>query len=339
MRSNRIARVVVVLGSLTALSSILASIFGVHVILLAVGSTIFTIAAARAAFRLQVRQDDRRKVEAFRQERLKHQQEAKRSLDRAKLDPDVAELLRRAEEAVEAILASDARAENLLSYLVDENALSDSAQAISDLADEITDLRAELRSISVRSLPEGRSRPYMPKGGLPKPDMPKGDSSDVGELFCAGGDLGGGGRLGDLLGGFFVGGSEVQPTESVSDIPAGPMTADAIRPGQRAIVVALKSAESRLLKLERYALSVRKVDAMHRDWIGTQKAERLNQRFQDIVARTAADELAAKEFDRLTEKAAEAERSFHQSVEEADLAGETLVLPDDEDSGAGERGP
>jgi hypothetical protein len=279
MRFNRLARVAVILGGLTSLGSILASIFGAKAILLAVGSTIFTVIAARGTVRFQARQDDMRTVEALRQERLERQQEAKRSLDRAKLDRDCAELLRRAEAAVRTVLASDARAENLLNHLVDENALRDCVQAIADLAFEVTDLRAELRSISAQSLPEPGSRPD-------------------------------------------------------GDMPAGPLTADAIKPGQRAILIALESAEERLLKLEHYALSVSRVDAMHRDWIGTQKAERLNSRFREIVAKTAADELAAKEFERLTENAAEAARSFRMSVQEANLAGEILALPDAKGSGS-----
>jgi hypothetical protein len=287
MRWNRIACVLVVLGGLTSLSAILASVLGAHAILLATGSTICTIVAARAVAGVHDGKEDRRKVEAFRLERMEHQQDARRDRDKAGLDPECAELLQKAEAAVRSILASDARAEGLLNYLVDEDALTDSVEAISALAFDITGLRAELRSISAESLPGGTSRPDLPKEPLP--------------------------------------------------VPAGPMTADAIKPGWQAIAIALESARSRLHRLERYALSVSKVDAAYRDWTGTQRAEGLHPRFREIVAKTAADELAVRELDRLTEKAAEAERGFRQSVEEAELAGGTLALPDDEHSGAGER--
>ena len=72
MHWNRVAWIVVVLGGLTAVSSILASVFGAPLILLAVGSTIFTIAAALGTFELQARQ--RRKQIAEQDQRQKQAQ-------------------------------------------------------------------------------------------------------------------------------------------------------------------------------------------------------------------------------------------------------------------------
>lgn len=144
--------------------------------------------------------------------------------------------------------------------------------------------------------------------------------------------------MGGLLGGVFGERPRVQPVRMDRDIPAGPRTADAIKPGQRAIAIALKSAESRVLKLERYALSVRQVDVTCKDWLGTQEVERLNPRFRELLVKTAEDKLAGEEFDRLAKSAADAEQAFRQSIDEANLAGEILALPDDKDLDIDEKG-
>jgi len=110
---------------------------------------------------------------------------------------------------------------------------------------------------------------------------------------------------------------------------AGPITSAVIRPQRQAIALALVHAKSRVENLERYASTVRTVDITYKDWIGAQKAERLNDRVRDLYARTAADELAVQELNRLAERTAAAERAFHASIREANTVAEILALPDD----------
>jgi hypothetical protein len=111
---------------------------------------------------------------------------------------------------------------------------------------------------------------------------------------------------------------------------AGPMTSAVIRPQRQALERVLNSASSRVSNLERYASTVKAVDVTYKDWIGAQKAERLNDRVRNLYIRTVEDELAAQELNSLAERAAAAEQAFLQSLEEANLAAETLALPDEE---------
>jgi hypothetical protein len=88
----------------------------------------------------------------------------------------------------------------------------------------------------------------------------------------------------------------------------------------------------RVENLEHYASSVKKVDAAYRDWIGSQEAGRLNDPVRDVLAEMVRDKLAAEEFNRLTERTSMAEQAFRQSIQEANLAAETLALPDEKHS-------
>ena len=74
------------------------------------------------------------------------------------------------------------------------------------------------------------------------------------------------------------------------------------------------------------------VDATHWDWIGAQHAEGLNESVRDLLANTVKDELAIEELRMLTERTAQAREALQESVREANLAAETLALPDDKDS-------
>jgi hypothetical protein len=305
---NRVAWVVAVLGGLTAVSSILASVFGARAILLAAGSTIFTIAAARGAFKLQARRDRKSRAKSLRrqqenlrrqqeqlelrqqqeqQEQLKRQQELRRGLDR-----DCADLLQRAEGAVKAILASDARAEDFLNPPVDEELRRENVQAVLNAGIKLTDLRAKQRSITARNSLKSEEPP----------------------------------RRGDLLAGL-LGGRAKRDAGT-----PGPMTAAVLEPQKQALAMVLRSVTSRVENLERYASSVKAVGATYRDWIGAQEAERLNEPVRHALAETVRDKLAVEEFKRLTERAALAEQAFRHSIDEANLAGEILVLPDDDGS-------
>jgi hypothetical protein len=111
------------------------------------------------------------------------------------------------------------------------------------------------------------------------------------------------------------------------DMPSS-MTAAVLEPQKKALAMVLRSMTSRVENLEHYALSVKTVDRTYRDWIGAQEAERLNDPVRDVLAETLRDELAVEELRRLTDRANIAKEAFRRSIYEANLAGETLALPD-----------
>lgn len=288
MRPYKAAWVVVGLLAIAAVGLILASIFGVHVIPLAIWTGIATIAAVAVAVNLQDRHDRKLRAEKQRQQQLEQQKEQERRSERVSLNRDCLELLERAENAVAAIMNSDARARNLLNTYVDEELLRDNIRNIEIVAKKITDLRAQHRSITAMSAPE--------------PDARQSAYRRV----------------------RFTAANETKQT--------GPMTDAVIGPQRRAIETVLRFAKSRVENLERYAASIKAVDATYRDWIGAQHAEGLNERVRDLLANTVKDELAAEELRTLTERTAQARGAFQESVREANLAAETLALPDEKDS-------
>jgi flagellar biosynthesis component FlhA len=303
--ANRFAWVVVVLLGLTAVSSILASIFGAQAILLAVWSLVFTVVAFYGASKLQARENHMREAELLqrrqeaelvrrkREKERQHQQELERRRSiREGLDHDCAVILGRAEQAVKGILASDARAQGLLDPPVDEKLLREHVEAIFVVGQKITDFRAAHGSIIAMNSPKAK----MPSQR---------------DLF---------------------GRNVRHPRLEVNKDMTGPMTAAVIEAQQRALGMAIKAAESRTLNLEHYASAVEEVDATYRDFVGAQRAERLNDPVRDLLANTVRDELAAEELKRLTERAAAAEQAFRHSIHEANLAAEILALPDDKKS-------
>lgn len=296
---NKLAWFVVVLVGLTAVSSILASIFGAQAILLAVVSSIVTGAAVFGAAKLQAWENRKRRASWLareqdielerqrRQQQLERQQELQRQWSIKKgLDSDCAELLRRAEAAVKNILESDVRAEGLLEPPADEKLLRDGVERVLSAGARITDLRDKQRSIAVRSLP-------------------KSEQVDLGA----------------------VSGKEPNPRHEREQYTPGPMTGAVLEPQQQALTMVLSSMTSRVENLEHYASSVKKIDAAYRDWVGSQEAERLNGPVRDVLAEMVKDKLAAEELNRLTERTSMAEQAFRQSILEANLAAETLALP------------
>jgi hypothetical protein len=156
MPVNKVAWFIVVVLGLTAVSSILASVLGAQAILLAVVSTIFTGAAGFWAANLQGRERARalERHQAAESQRRRKQEEYRQWSTRQGLDHDCAELLRRAETAVKAILESDARAGDLLDPPVDEKLLRDCVHRILSAGAKVTDLRARQRKIAINSLPK-----------------------------------------------------------------------------------------------------------------------------------------------------------------------------------------
>lgn len=114
---------------------------------------------------------------------------------------------------------------------------------------------------------------------------------------------------------------------SASAEGSGPMTATVLASQQRALTLAQDATASRVSALERYAAQLEAVDAAQRDWQCAMRVAGLNDKYLDLVARTAADQHAIAEIANLTEQAAEAARVFQDSLQQAALAAEALTLP------------
>jgi len=112
---------------------------------------------------LVMREDDKSKAELL-QRQHQDQWERQRSM-RQRLSPDFAEILRRAETAVETILASTARAEDLLDPPVDENLLREHVQAILAVGQRVADLQAAQGSIETMVLSKS-VRPRLTRGAV-----------------------------------------------------------------------------------------------------------------------------------------------------------------------------
>jgi DnaJ-like protein len=350
-------------------SSILASVFGAQAILLAVGSTIFTVASIPVASKLQAGQLERKLARDQRRLQLERQQQLARQRSRVpsstaklpqpvqapappKLDGDCAELLRRAKSAVQSILASPAHAENLLDPPVNEQLLRDNVREIAAAGHEITDLRAEHRSIISMSSSKSEETPAIgttrvrqkPNEKRPCPTC-HGTGATVGTTPRVCSVCQGTGQSARNLGSFGISEPckacrgrglvvdnpcpDCSGSGRASDMQPGPMTAEVIKLQQQALARVLKSTRSRVENLEHYASSVNRVEATHRDWLSAQKAERLNDRVRNLLANTARDEVAMEDLRTRTERTVVAEQAFRHSLQEANLAAETLALPDE----------
>ena len=109
--------------------------------------------------------------------------------------------------------------------------------------------------------------------------------------------------------------------------PAGPMTTDVLGAHQRAIEIAQEATTWRIVALERYARQVIAADAADRDWELATRLSHLNDKYLDLVARTASDDYATAEIARLTEQLAAAAKARSDRLRDADLAASELVLP------------
>jgi hypothetical protein len=124
--------------------------------------------------------------------------------------------------------------------------------------------------------------------------------------------------------------------ESGAGLPGaspGPMTEAVVESHRRALALAQQATTARVCALERYAAQVRVTDAARLDWQNALKFAGLNDRYLDLLARTAADDQAIAEITTLTEQASAADEAFRESLRRATIAAEPLVLPvDDEPS-------
>ena len=109
---------------------------------------------------------------------------------------------------------------------------------------------------------------------------------------------------------------------------AGPMTATVLLSQHRAISIARDATTARVLTLELLAAHVAAAEAARRDWEGAHQAAAKNDKYLDLVARTAADEHATAQLTGLAEQAAEAAQALRETLARATLAAEALALPE-----------
>jgi hypothetical protein len=111
------------------------------------------------------------------------------------------------------------------------------------------------------------------------------------------------------------------------DASAGARTAAVLRAQQCALAIAEEATISRICALERYADQVAAADDAHRDWQAALRQGSQNDIYLDLVARTAADQLAVAELDELTERAAITVHVLNSSLRDAVATGAALTLP------------
>jgi hypothetical protein len=109
---------------------------------------------------------------------------------------------------------------------------------------------------------------------------------------------------------------------------AGPMTTAVLVSQKRAVSIAKDATEVRVQALEALAAQVAAAEAARVDWETAQRMAANNDRYLDLVARTAADQYAAAEITGLAEQAATAARAYRESLELAAAAAEALALPE-----------
>ena len=109
---------------------------------------------------------------------------------------------------------------------------------------------------------------------------------------------------------------------------AGPMTTTVLLSQNRAISIARDATTARVQALESLAAQVAVADAARRDWETAHRMAANNDKYLDLVARTAADQHATAEITGLAEQAATAAQAFRETLQQATLAAEALALPD-----------
>jgi len=109
---------------------------------------------------------------------------------------------------------------------------------------------------------------------------------------------------------------------------AGPMTTTILLSQNRAISLARDATTARVLSLEIVAAQVAAADAARRDWETAHRMAANNDKYRDLVARTAADQHATMEISGLAEQAGEAAQALRETLQQATLAAEALALPE-----------
>ena len=118
-------------------------------------------------------------------------------------------------------------------------------------------------------------------------------------------------------------------TERCAELPAGstgPITAPVIAAQRQATEIAATAIVKRIMALEAYAAEVAKCDAARRDWTAAQKASAANGKYADLVARTAAADLATADIRKDSDYTAKAAKILGETLASAALAAEVLAL-------------
>jgi hypothetical protein len=116
-------------------------------------------------------------------------------------------------------------------------------------------------------------------------------------------------------------------TLPAGDASLGEMTAAVVDAQQRALGIAVAATTKRISSLEHYASQVAAADAALRDWQSSLAQAGLNDTYFDLVARTAADELAVAEIGQLTDRATLMAAALAQSLGQVEASAEVLALP------------
>jgi hypothetical protein len=117
--------------------------------------------------------------------------------------------------------------------------------------------------------------------------------------------------------------------ERRAELPSGqigPITAPVVAAHVQAVTIAEDATRARVNALGHYAAQVAKADAARRDWTTAQEAAKRNDKYLDLVARTAADQHATAHLSDLGASAADAARILQESLADATHAAETLAL-------------
>jgi hypothetical protein len=109
---------------------------------------------------------------------------------------------------------------------------------------------------------------------------------------------------------------------------AGPMTTAILISQNRAISIARDATTARILALELLAAQVAAAEAARRDWETAHRMAANNDKYLDLVARTAADQRATVEITGMAEQTAKAAQAFRETLQRATLAAEALALPE-----------
>jgi hypothetical protein len=109
---------------------------------------------------------------------------------------------------------------------------------------------------------------------------------------------------------------------------AGPMTAPVLLSQHRAIEIAREATTARIVAIEQLAAEVAAAEAARRDWEMAHLMAANNDKYLDLVARTAVDERATDEITDLVQQAALAGEAFRETLQRATLAAEALALPE-----------
>jgi hypothetical protein len=108
---------------------------------------------------------------------------------------------------------------------------------------------------------------------------------------------------------------------------AGPMTTAVLASQNRAITMARDAITARVVALEGLAGHVAAAEAARRDWETAQWLAARNDKYLDLLARTAADEHATMELTNLADQAAAAGQVFRETLAQAIVSAEALALP------------